>query len=182
MEAKAELKQVSRDYKTKAFQLTFQIEGDITNALDDITGKPLRLKAVQWREKRSLDSNAYMWVLTSKIAQKMGSTSEAEHRRQMQEYGIIDTIDGGAIAITLHRKVNIDLIDGYWKFCKESADGRFRSYLRIKPTREYDTKEMTYFLEKVIEEAKELGIETATPEELERMEQLYEQSQKRAGG
>ena len=182
MEAKAELKQVSRDYRTKKFQLTFQIEGDITNALDDITGKPLRLKAVQWREKRSLDSNAYMWVLTSKIAQKVGSTPEAIHRKQMNDYAPLYMNEGNAVWVTLKAENDVDKLRDYWRFYKQSKDGRYKSYFLLMHSSDFNTKEMSDFLQKVIEEAKELGIEAATPEELERMEQLYEQSQKRAGG
>ncbi len=174
MEAKAELKAVTRDWISKRFQLTFEVEGDVTNALDSITGKILRLTAKQWKEKRSLDSNAYMWVLTDRIAQELGSTRDEEHKRQVLTYGFVDITDDGAIIITLHSKVDVDLIDGYWRLYKQSGDGRFKSYMRIKPTHEYDTKEMSDFLEHIIEEAKELGIETATPEELERMAQLYE--------
>lgn len=179
MEVKSNLVAVSRDWLTKKFRLTFEVEGDVSNALDSITGKPLRLTAVQWRKKRSLDSNAYMWLLTSKIAQAVGSTREAEHRRQLLEYGILDSIEGDPIVITLHKKVDIGHVDGYWKFYKASKDGCFKSYIRIKPTHEYDSKEMADFMEHVIEEAKELGIETATPAELERMAQLYEQNKKR---
>ncbi len=174
MEVKAELKAVARDWISKRFQLTFEVEGDVTNALDSITGKILRLTAKQWKEKRSLDSNAYMWVLTDRIAQELGSTRDEEHKRQVLTYGFVDITDDGAIIITLHSKVDVDLIDGYWRLYKQSGDGRFKSYMRIKPTHEYDTKEMSDFLEHIIEEAKELGIETATPEELERMAQLYE--------
>lgn len=179
METKAKLKNVTRDWLTKKFQLTFEVEGDVTNALDDITGKILRLTAKQWKERRSLDSNAYMWLLTSKIAQATGSSREFEHKRQLLEFGILDSVEGSPIVITLHKKVDIDLVDGYWKFYKASSDGCFNSYMRIKPTHEYDSREMSDFLEHVVEEAKELGIETATPEELERMAQLYEQNSKR---
>ena len=157
METKAKLKNVTRDWLTKKFQLTFEVEGDVTNALDDITGKILRLTAKQWKERRSLDSNAYMWLLTSKIAQAAGSSREFEHKRQLLEFGILDSVEGSPIVITLHKKVD----------------------MRIKPTHEYDSREMSDFLEHVVEEAKELGIETATPEELERMAQLYEQNSKR---
>lgn len=181
MEAKASLKQVTRDWISKRFQLTFEVEGDVTNALDDITDKPLRLKAVKWREKRSLDSNAYMWLLEDKIAKVIDSTREEVHRLNVLEYGPIDEIDGSPIVITLKSKVDISHIDGYWKLFKVSEDGTFKGYYRIKPTHEYDTKEMSEYLDRVIEAAKELGIETATPEELARMEQLYEQNKKRAG-
>lgn len=181
MEVKAELKDVTRNLFTQKYQLTFEVEGDVKTALDDITGKMLRLTAVKWREKRSLDSNAYMWLLTDKIAQKLGSTREEIHREQMMKYGIADELDGRPIVIMLSASVDISLIDGYWKFYKslDMAQG-FNYYYRIKRSSEYDTKEMTYFLSHVVEDAKDLGIETATPDELERMKELYEANKKRS--
>lgn len=43
----------------------------------------------------------------------------------------------------------------------------------IKGSSEYDTVEMSHFIDRIVEEAKELGIETATPDELERMKQEW---------
>ena len=37
----------------------------------------------------------------------------------------------------------------------------------------FDTKEMSVFLDGIVSECKELGIETATPDELERMKQKW---------
>ena len=43
----------------------------------------------------------------------------------------------------------------------------------IKGSSEYDTKEMSSFIDGIISEAKGLGIETLPPEELERMMKDY---------
>ena len=37
----------------------------------------------------------------------------------------------------------------------------------------YDTAEMSHFIDRIVEEAKELSVETATPDELERMKQEW---------
>ena len=58
-------------------------------------------------------------------------------------------------------------IEGHWKFYK--SNGNFDSYLMIKGSSDYDSKEMAHFIDCVVQEAKELGIETLTPTELERM-------------
>ena len=59
--------------------------------------------------------------------------------------------------------MDMSRIDGHWKLYKVSHDGKWKSYLRIRGTSEYDTAEMAYFLDRVIEEAKALEIETETP-------------------
>ena len=43
----------------------------------------------------------------------------------------------------------------------------------IKGSSEYNTAEMSRFIDRIVEEAQELGIETATPDELERMKQEW---------
>lgn len=48
----------------------------------------------------------------------------------------------------------------------------------IKGTSEYDTKEMSVFIDGVVSEAKELGIQTETPEEIERLKALWQTNEK----
>ena len=45
---------------------------------------------------------------------------------------------------------------------------KFIHYRAIKGTSEYDTKEMTAFLDGIISECREVGIETDTPEQIAR--------------
>ena len=44
----------------------------------------------------------------------------------------------------------------------------------IRGTSTYNTAEMSHFLDMVVQEAKDLGIETATPEQIEEYKRLYE--------
>jgi hypothetical protein len=53
------------------------------------------------------------------------------------------------------------------------SNGKFTAYLMIKGTSEYNVAEMQKFLNMVVLEAKELGIETATPDEIARMNALW---------
>jgi hypothetical protein len=62
-------------------------------------------------------------------------------------------------------------VDGHWKFYQ--GNGKFNAYLMIKGTSEYNTSEMAKFLDMVIQEAKELGIQTETPDEIARMNALW---------
>lgn len=174
MEVKGKLNSIAKKYKAPTMIIALEVEGMTDAMIEELQGKPLRVRMTQYREKRSLDSNAYMWTLTSKIADKLNSTMEAEHKRQMLEYGKADLIDGEPVVITVLSKVDMDRIEGYWKYYDESDDGKWKSYYQLRPTHIMDTKEMSNFLEHIIEEAKELGIETATPDELKRMEALYE--------
>lgn len=62
----------------------------------------------------------------------------------------------------------------------EGTDGiNYRTYVMLKGSSRYDSAEMAHLLDGLISECKQLGIETATPEELERMKQLYEQNRRK---
>lgn len=46
-------------------------------------------------------------------------------------------------------------------------------YAKLKGTSEYDTKEMSRFIDGIVSEAKELGIETLPPDEVARMKREW---------
>ena len=49
----------------------------------------------------------------------------------------------------------------------------YRTYMMLKGSSEYDTKEMSHLIDGLVSECKEMGIETLPPEELERMMAAY---------
>ena len=52
----------------------------------------------------------------------------------------------------------------------------YRVYIVMKGSHQYDTKQMATLIDGVVSEAKEMGIETIPPQELERMKQSWIQS------
>lgn len=162
IEGKATVTGTARDFKTNKVIISFMFEDFPKEA--DLTGD-LRVTVRRWREKRSLDANAYYWSINSQMARALDTSPEELHEELLQRYGLIDSDDDGYITITVKSKVDMSRIDGHWKLYKLSEDGKWKSYLRIRGTSEYDTAEMSYFLDRVIEEAKELGINTETPDQ-----------------
>lgn len=94
MEGKGILKGVSLDWSTGKFRLTFEMEQDVSSQLDAVKDKPLRITAKQWKEKRSLDANAYYWVLLSKLAELMKISKPRAHNIMLRRYGQPLIIDG----------------------------------------------------------------------------------------
>jgi len=163
IESKARLVDISKDWETGKFRLTFELEQFLPNMVDTIRDVCLRLSVKKWKEKRSLDANAYYWQLNSQMSRVLNTSPEELHEELLQRYGLLDSDDSGHISITVRSRVDMSRIDGHWKLYKLSRDGKWKSYLRIRGTSEYDSAEMSYFIERVIEEAKELGIQTETP-------------------
>lgn len=163
---------VQRDWKTDKLNMTFEVEEQPTEEINLISMcEKLSIEVKKFRKKRSLDANAYCWVLMSKIADVIGSSKEDVYEDMLQKYGYFYKDDEGYITITVKAEVDMSKITGHWKFYK--GNGKFSSYLMIKGSSEYDSAEMAKFIDQIVCEAKELGIETATPNEIARMKALW---------
>ena len=51
----------------------------------------------------------------------------------------------------------------------------YRTYMMLRGSHDYDTKEMSTLIDGVVSEAKELGIETMTPDRIKEMMAAYEE-------
>ena len=165
------LQNISRDWQSGQYHITFTVnELSAINEVNAIQScEKLSISAKKYREKRSLDANAYAWVLMTKIANhpEIRSSKEEIYEEMLQKYGYLYQDEEGYITMTIKADIDIRKIQGHWKFYK--TNGKFASYLMVKGSSEYNTAEMAHFIDMVVQEAKELDIETATPDELERM-------------
>lgn len=135
-------------------------------------GKDYRIKLSKWTEKRSLDSNSYAWLIISKIADKVGSSKEEIYEQMLCAYG---TVDDEVPPITVIAGVDMSkFADHFFRFdSRKIGDKKFDCYLRIKGSSEMDSKEMSHFIDGIVFEAKQLGIETLPPEEIRQMNERW---------
>lgn len=155
--------------------IQFEVE-DLETVLRDIPGmyeKTLRIIAKQWRDKRTLNMNSYYWVLASKLALALHTTPEEIHVKTIEDHSIpwVDD-EGGLFEITVKSGCDPHICGMYWKQRAVSHDGKWTAWYRIKGTSDCTKEEMSLFLDDLIEDCKEQGIETATPDELERIKAL----------
>lgn len=133
------------------------------------------------RERRSLDANAYCWLLIGKLAAKLRVSPEEVYRQY-----IPDVADNYVIV-----PVREDLIEHWDKVWCSGHIGRITDDLgpcRRTPgyhnircylgSSDYNSEQMSRLIDLVVADCKEQGIETATPEEIARMEAEYAQADK----
>lgn len=125
------------------------------------------------RRKRSLDANAYLWVLCDQIAKVIRSTKEEVYRAAIKRVGVVDVIpmreDAAAEWCRRWRSRGIGWV-------VETADAGLDGWVEVLAywgSSTYSASEMSRLLDDVIEEAKWLGIETATPEQLALMREEW---------
>ena len=119
------------------------------------------------KEKRSLNANAYLWCLIGKIADAVRTSKEDVYKKMLFEYG-------------QHRTIGVDTSVDVSRFFQYSEmikrEEGYTVYLVAVGSSEYNTEEMSILIDGVISEAKELGIETLPPWEIERMVQRWNPS------
>ena len=133
--------------------------------------KVLDLQVKEHREKRSLDANAYFHVLLSKIAEKTNVGLEEVKKRIVEDYGTV------AFVARIPADADLETIYKYSKLIGESKGTKTpcNDWYIFKPTHELNSKEMARLIDGVIQEAKQLDIETKTPKELAEMMSLWAQ-------
>lgn len=165
------------DWKSRKTRVTFEIDVKPED-LEKLKDKKLTVEIKPYRKKRTLDANKYYWVLLSRLAEVLNLPRPELHNIMLRRYGQLELVDDCPIynifpdtdkaektvnnAETYHVKPTSQV--------KEGRDGKmYRTYLMLRGSHTYDAKEMNVLINGLVEECKEQGIETLTPDELRRM-------------
>ena len=171
---------ISRDYATGKFLITFQSNEDISQGYENLKAvELLDVTADKHKKKRSLDANAYFHVLVGKIADAMRISKPRCKNILVGRYGQVEYIKDDIPAVI---KTNISVSQMLEQETLhvmpcgvEVQDGKEINFFRIyRGTHTYDTREMSILIDGTVQEAKELGIETMTPSEIERMKLAWQ--------
>lgn len=123
--------------------------------------------------KRSLNANAYCWVLMNKIADAIKSTKEEVYREYIKNKGIFRLITMNKEATDTFIRVWQEKGLGWICDTSESKYEGMIDVVAYYGTSSYNTKQMANFIDYVVDEAKNLGIETLPPDEIERLKSLW---------
>ena len=177
MDLTGRLCEVSRDYITKKPMVKFLVNENL-DGIESLDGKDLKIKVTKATNPRSLDANAYFHVLCDKLRQKLGLSMAHMKNILITSYGQIEYIsEGQALIYKTNAPVEYiqELEEAHMKFMKVGDDGAYW-YKVYRGSHTYDSHEMHILLEGTIREAQDQGIETKTPDEIKRLEELWKQS------
>ena len=125
----------------------------------------------EYREKRSLDANAYAWVLIGKLAGKLHISPEEVYRAAIRDVG--DNYEVTPIRNdALERWKNIWAQNGIGWICDEIGASKIEGYTNVRNfygSSADDKAQMSRLIEIIVGECKNQGIETMTPVELARL-------------
>ena len=126
--------------------------------------KDKKFEIKEKRAKRSLSQNSYAWELITKIGNILRKSKEEVYLQMLKDYGQSEIV---SILSSIEPK-------GYFKYYEKIGTGivnnkEFSHYKIFKGSSEFDSKEMTILIDGIIQECKQLGIETLPLEELKRL-------------
>lgn len=155
------------DFKTNKPVLMLEVNErkDFEQLVDDMRDKDkLSVEIKQFRAHRSLNANAYAWLLIGQIADILRAGKDEIYLKLLKRYG-----QSELVSVLSHVP-----IENYVKYYEEAGESQlngkmFTHYRVYKGSSEFDTREMSIFIDGVVSEAKELGIQTETPNQIAEM-------------
>jgi len=150
--------------------------------LEGLKDKDLRITLKQYRQGRSKNANAYFYALVGKLADVLNVSKAYVHNLMLRKYGQIETIDDRPVWVILpeteETALKVDEDDSIHlrptSEIKEGKDHRmYRTYLLLKGSHQFDTKEMSILIDGIIAECKAAGINTLPTTEIEAMKQMW---------
>ena len=137
----------------------------------ELDGYVLTLKK---HKNKSLNANAYMWVLCDKIAKKLNIAKEDVYRKAVREVG--EFMD---VLVEAGKEESFEKAwckNGLGWFCETMMVRREHTVYRCySGSSEYDGEQLQRLIDYIVDECTDLKIETMTPLEIERLMQLWGQ-------
>lgn len=164
---------ITKNIFNNKVRVTLEIDEDILQYLDQLhklKEEKLSIEIKKYREKRSLDANAYCWVLLQKMAEILKKDKNEVYEDMICKYGVFT-----------HYIVKPDAVERtkeIWRAVKELGEVTVNGKKGIQlqcyfGSSTYDTKEMSVLIDGIVGECKEMGIQTLTPAEIEDMKRKW---------
>ena len=155
------------DFKTNKPVLMLEVNerNDFEMLVDEMRDKDkLSIEVKTYRERRSLNANAYAWTLIGKIADALRAGKDEIYLKCLKRYG-----QSELISVLSHVP-----IANYVKYYEEAGESKlngkdFTHYRVYKGSSEFDSREMSIFVDGICDEARLLGIQVETPNQLAEM-------------
>ena len=177
MKCTGKIVDVNIDFVSGIPKITLAVneKNDLLHAYDDLKDcEKLAIEIKPYRMRRSLDANAYCWVLLDKIAEKMSVPKEDIYREAIRNIG------GNSEVVCVKNGAVNKLRQGWERNGLGWQTDTFPSKLEgctnvilYYGSSVYDTEQMSRLLDIIIQDCKALGIQTETPDKIVEMKSLW---------
>lgn len=159
------------DFRTGKPTVSLEIneKADFKLMVDELKDcEKLTIEIKPYREKRSLNANAYAWKLIGEIADIVRASKEEVYLEMLKRYG-----QSEIFSVLSHIPFG-----EYVKYFEQAGEStlngkQFTHYKVYKGSSEFDSREMSILIDGIVSEAKNLGIVTETPNEIARLKAMW---------
>ena len=163
---------VSLDGKQR---LTIELDGDFRATWDELHEKDCEVTVKRFRNKRSLQANAYCWTLVDKIAAKKRIPRAEAYRNAIRDIG-------GVSDIVCVKNIALEHFKREWEekgigYQTEEFDKPYPGWTNViiyYGSSSYDTSQMSALLDLLCQDATSLGIEVRPEWEIKSMMEEYD--------
>lgn len=159
-------------------EITLTTQKSAIREFESLNDKELCVTIKEFRQKRSLSQNAYMWVLLDEIGQKVGRSKIDIYRDYIKDYGVFEVLP--------IKNEAVDSFTSKWSknglgwFCEDLGESKLKGFTKLIAyygSSTYDSKEMTRLLDAVVNDCKELGISTLSLSDIMLLQNVNDASQ-----
>lgn len=150
--------------------ITITLQADFRDEFDELSNGEVTVDIKKLNRKRSLDLNAYCWVIIDKISEKTKIKKTEVYRNAIRDIGGVSTI------VCVEDKA-VDTLCKNWSehgigWLTEKSKSKIPGCTNVTlwyGSSVYNVKQMNILVDSLIQDAEDLGIPTMTPEETDKL-------------
>lgn len=158
------------------YQLTISTREPAVLALwDDLRDGDINAEIKRFRRRRSLDANAYAWVLIDRLAARLGRTKAEVYREAIRGIGGVSEVccvTDKAVPHLLEAWQHNGI--GWFAETMPSKIAGCTNVILYCGSSTYDTKQMSALIDHLVQDCRAVGIETMTPREIAAINEAWE--------
>lgn len=155
-------------------RLTLELDSDFRQQVDELRDSDVDVTVKRFREKRSLDANAYAWLLIDRLSEKLRIPKEEIYRDHIRQIG------GACETVCIQSKA-LPRLRQIWErnglgWQVEDFPSKIPGCVNVHlyyGSSSYDKRQMSALIDLLVDSCKSCGIETLPPHKLELLKGDY---------
>lgn len=147
--------------------LTLSTPENCGELFDELKDCEVEISIKKARKRRSLDANAYAWVLMDKLAAKLGEKKEEIYRHAIRDVG------GNSDIVCVQLRA-VDKLRESWSrngigWVSDTMPSKIdgcQNVILYYGSSTFDSSQMSRFIDNLVQDCKAIGIETMPPDRL----------------
>lgn len=160
--------EINIDYNTLKPKISLLLDTSNKDIIEELKNEnKLNIELKKYNKSRSLDSNAYAWVLLGELQEVLNIPKEEIYKDLIKHIGSYEVVPIKNEAVEKFRNAwSKNGLGWITETTKSKLEG-FTNVLAYYGSSVYDSKEMSRLIDLIIEECKQFNIETKPKEELD---------------